>query len=383
MHANTTYTIYWSPQGACRRLPDAHQPVLPDVAADSGTTSNVYATDTQYYRLERPDRLQLARSAARTSTPERSRTTARAVPGTGATSQRLRARLRPPGRGRPRRHDATAGPAANPAVLRLHAEERRLVLRRTSGGYCAYNYYCAYHSDFYDGQAGRRPLREPAVHRHLGRRRGQASATRARTRTATGPTRPSTSRATSTTRRSPTRTGNAWYDSPGLRERRQVRLELRHRRSAATAVRPVQPGDQRPPLLPPAGVEQRVERVACSQTGTAPPPLSADDHERDADLRARRRERDDHGHEPHRRDLGQVQRHERDLHGQRRRQLDRDDRAFGRRRTGRSPSPPRPVRRAPAPSRSSRAPDFSIDVRRRARRSGAARRPSTRSRSHA
>jgi hypothetical protein len=51
MHANTTYAIYWVPNG--KTMSAAYQANIDryftDAAADSGKTSNVYSVETQYY----------------------------------------------------------------------------------------------------------------------------------------------------------------------------------------------------------------------------------------------------------------------------------------------------------------------------------------------
>jgi hypothetical protein len=54
MHTNQTYTIYWVPSDQSTYTLDANYTSLidrffADVAHDSGGTSNVYASDTQYY----------------------------------------------------------------------------------------------------------------------------------------------------------------------------------------------------------------------------------------------------------------------------------------------------------------------------------------------
>ncbi|HEX5449345.1 MAG TPA: hypothetical protein VFW85_04745 [Gaiellaceae bacterium] len=54
MHTNTTYAIYWVPSGFSYNNHDSTyestiNQFFSDVAADSGLSSNVYATDTQYY----------------------------------------------------------------------------------------------------------------------------------------------------------------------------------------------------------------------------------------------------------------------------------------------------------------------------------------------
>jgi hypothetical protein len=52
MHTNRTYAIYWEPSGSTVS-PAYNQTIstfLADVAADSGKTSNVYYSDTQYYQ---------------------------------------------------------------------------------------------------------------------------------------------------------------------------------------------------------------------------------------------------------------------------------------------------------------------------------------------
>jgi hypothetical protein len=54
MRTNQTYAIYWVPAGQSTYTVDAKYTSLidqffGDVASDSGKTSNVYASDTQYY----------------------------------------------------------------------------------------------------------------------------------------------------------------------------------------------------------------------------------------------------------------------------------------------------------------------------------------------
>src|SRR5919199_1081418 len=54
MHTNQTYAIYWVPSGQSTYTVDANYTSLidrffADVAHDSGQTSNVYASATQYY----------------------------------------------------------------------------------------------------------------------------------------------------------------------------------------------------------------------------------------------------------------------------------------------------------------------------------------------
>jgi hypothetical protein len=48
MHSNTTYLIFWSPGGMAAGYESTIKQFFNDVATDSGLTTNVYSTDTQY-----------------------------------------------------------------------------------------------------------------------------------------------------------------------------------------------------------------------------------------------------------------------------------------------------------------------------------------------
>jgi len=75
MHTNAVYAIYWVPTGFT--IQSGYDTLINqffgDVAADSGKTTNVYYSDTQYYDGIRFERVFLVVQGLRTPTPARSR----------------------------------------------------------------------------------------------------------------------------------------------------------------------------------------------------------------------------------------------------------------------------------------------------------------------
>ena len=207
----------------------------------------------------------------------------------------------------------------------------------TSSKDCAYTDYCAYH--WYFPQAAGEPSSTRTSRTPTPRASAPSTgrpATRASSRTATGPTRRSTSRATSTTRRSPIPYGNAWYDSQG--NENGDKCAWNFGTALGGSGRPVEPGRSTATTTTSSRSGTTPRAAACSETGAAA--SAAPDDLRACTPTSGRRvgtSGDDHRHELHRRHLGQVQRHvARPSPVSGRRPLDHGDRARRAPRPGRS-----------------------------------------------
>jgi hypothetical protein len=145
MRANRSYAIYWSPSGtggySANYLSVTNQ-FLGDVAADSGKTSNVYFSDTQYYDGTGP--------IAYSSTFGGSVLDTNAYPSNGCrdpytsvclTDSQLQAEIS-------RVVSAQGWPRGTGAVYFLLTPRN---VGSCYGSSCAYSYYCAYHSSFGSG----------------------------------------------------------------------------------------------------------------------------------------------------------------------------------------------------------------------------------------
>jgi hypothetical protein len=152
MRRNTTYAIYWLPSGYT--MASGYQSLLSqylgDVAAASGASDNVYATDTEYYDTTGP--------IAYASTFANSYVAADPIPNDCGTQY--------------------AGTGFSPTACftdaDLQAEISRVLARTgwqpgptsefmvfsprnvgscfdSSSGSCSYTYYCAYHGNYYSG----------------------------------------------------------------------------------------------------------------------------------------------------------------------------------------------------------------------------------------
>jgi hypothetical protein len=246
MHTNKTYAIYWVPSGysMTASYKSTINNYFTDVAAASGATSNVYAVETQYYDLApNPNPGPILYS----STFGGSVTDTGALPPNGCNPN-------PPG--------TTSCISDAQIIAKIHAVTTAQGWTENStnqfflftpmgvgscfgmgpGSGCSYTDYCAYHGYdvnlIYANQpyaavsgcdTGNRPNGDPAD--------ATINVTSHEHREAINDFRL-----------------NAWYDSSATRAR-QVRLDLRHGvRPARSAL---QPDDQRPQLLPPAGVVER------------------------------------------------------------------------------------------------------------------------------
>ncbi len=154
MATNATYTIFWGPSsGFAPGYEATINKFLGDVAAQSGTTSNVYATDTQYYGPNLAPISYLSnyvQSFADTTTPIPANDCGSQYSGTGVTvsgcvvdtdiqaeiARVIAAHSLPEGLG-------TEYFVLTPANVGSCFD--------TSSGECSYSWYCAYHSNYYDG----------------------------------------------------------------------------------------------------------------------------------------------------------------------------------------------------------------------------------------
>ena len=183
--------------------------------------------------------------------------------------------------------NSTAGPRRpEPHLLRVHAEERGLVRRLHPG----------------DSRV-HRLLRLPLVLHHRAARPSSTRTSRTPTPRTSAPSHAGLQLGPEAERRLGRRDhqrrepraqrgghrpeGNAWYDTWATRTATSARGTSAPRSAAPRAA--VEPGD-RAPLLPPAGVEQRLIGLRPQDRLRASAALPHD-HRRDPDVRARRHER--------------------------------------------------------------------------------------------
>ena len=247
MHTNKTYAIYWVPPGYS--MPASYKSTInqyfTDVAAASGATSNVYAVETQYYdTAPNPSPGNVVYS----STFGGAVTDTGALPANGCdpaplgtvsciTDAQIIAKI----------HAVTAAQgwtenATNQFFL-FTPQGVGSCFDPQGGQGCSYTAYCAYHG--YDANliyanqpyaavsgcdTGERPNGDPAD---------------------------ATINVTSHEHREAIndRRLDAWYDNVGYEGLGQVRVDLRRKPGSGRC--PLQPDDQRPKLLPPAGVVER------------------------------------------------------------------------------------------------------------------------------
>ena len=152
MHTDTTYAIYWQPPGST--VSPNYKTLLnrffTDVGAASGSTTNVFATDTQYFDTTGPINYSSQFGGSYTDTTPIPDHCSGEYASTGVTVsgcvidsdiQTAVARAL----------------ASNPSWTTGRGAEFFVFTPRNVGscfdsstGSCAYTYYCAYHSDFFD-----------------------------------------------------------------------------------------------------------------------------------------------------------------------------------------------------------------------------------------
>jgi hypothetical protein len=152
LHTNTTYAIYWAPSGAVfdTNYQSDITSFFKNVAAASGSSSNVYATDTQYTDGSGPVKY--------ASTFGGAFTYAAAIPNNPSCVQQYRNAGMTAAGGCVLDSDIENVVSAVASTNNLPADGSTIYFVFTpknvgscfspSGGTCAYNYYCAYHSSF-------------------------------------------------------------------------------------------------------------------------------------------------------------------------------------------------------------------------------------------
>ena len=157
MTTNKTYAIYWLPPGSSvsANYTSLINQYFTDVAAASGSSSNVYATDTQYYQGSSPKipiaySSTFAGSATDYTTPIptnhcSSQYTSRGLTVTGCvTDADIQAEIASV--------MASKGWAPSPSsIFLLFTPINVGSCVSSNSSTCSYTYYCAYHSDFQTG----------------------------------------------------------------------------------------------------------------------------------------------------------------------------------------------------------------------------------------
>jgi len=153
MHADTSYAIYWQPPGST--VSPNYESVLNrfflDVSAASGSTTNVFAVDTQYFDTSGPITYSTAFGGSYADTTPIPDHCSAEYAGTGVTvngcviDSDIQASV-------------ARALAANPSWATGRGTEFFVFTPRnvgscydSSSGSCAYTYYCAYHSNFFTG----------------------------------------------------------------------------------------------------------------------------------------------------------------------------------------------------------------------------------------